>query len=109
MPAVPEVKQPWQMTKEEWLETGIMGTLPPEIEHRGMVHAALREGKPVPAEVLKDYPDLVELVKPPAVSVVEYDRRYTLEELREMARREGLSPSGSKKEIAARLIAKGVT
>ena len=47
-------------------------------------------------------------VKPPAVSVVEYDRRYSLEELREMARQAGLSPSGSKKEIAARLIAKGV-
>ena len=41
-------------------------------------------------------------------SVVDYDRRYTLEELQEMARQEGLSPSGSKKGIAARLIAKGL-
>ena len=47
--------------------------------------------------------------KPPAVSVVDYDRQYSLEELREKARQEGLSPSGSKKEIAARLIEKGVT
>ena len=47
--------------------------------------------------------------KHPAMSVVEYDRRYTLEELREMARQAGLSPSGSKKEIASRLIARGVT
>lgn len=53
--------------------------------------------------------DRMELLpKPPAVSVVDYDRCYSLEELREMARQAGLSPSGSKKEIAARLIAKGV-
>ncbi len=40
--------------------------------------------------------------------VVEYDRQYSLEELREMASQAGLSPSGSKKEIAARLIAEGI-
>ncbi len=49
-----------------------------------------------------------EVAGPKLESVVEYDRRYTLEELREMAKQEGLSPSGSKKEIAARLIARGV-
>ena len=55
------------------------------------------------------------IIAPPAVkvevlpmSVIEYDYRYSLEELREMARQEGLSPSGSKKEIAAKLIARGV-
>ncbi len=46
--------------------------------------------------------------QPLAVSVVDYDRRYTLKELREMARQEGLSASGSKKELAAKLIARGV-
>lgn len=89
--------------------------------HYRMIKEALREGKTVPANVLKDYPlkyypDLAELVaKPPAVkaevlpmSVIEYDYRYSLEELRRMAKAKGLSPSGSKKEIAARLIAKGV-
>ena len=40
-------------------------------------------------------------------SVVDYDLRYTLLELREMARQEGLSPSGNKKEIARRLIEAG--
>ncbi|KKN37285.1 hypothetical protein LCGC14_0765230 [marine sediment metagenome] len=49
-----------------------------------------------------------EVVGPRLENVVDYDRRYTLEELREMARQEGLSPSGSKKGIAARLIAKGL-
>jgi len=47
----------------------------------------------------------VPAVKPTAMSPVDYDRRYSLEELREMARQAGLSASGSKKEIAARLIA----
>ncbi|GAH45028.1 unnamed protein product, partial [marine sediment metagenome] len=53
------------------------------------------------------------IIAPPAVkpevlpmTPVEYDLRYTLKELREMARQEGLSASGSKKEIAARLIAR---
>jgi len=53
--------------------------------------------------------------KPPAVeaedlpmSVVEYDLRYTLDELREKARQAGLSASGSKKEIAAKLKERGI-
>jgi len=60
-------------------------------------------------------PETMVTPKTPAVkaevlpmSIVEYDRQYSLEELREMARQAGLSASGSKKEIAARLIAKGV-
>ena len=49
-----------------------------------------------------------EVVEAKLESVIEYDYRYSLEELREMARQEGLSSSGSKKEIAARLIARGI-
>ncbi|RKX55895.1 MAG: hypothetical protein DRP29_10100, partial [Thermodesulfobacteriota bacterium] len=42
---------------------------PKEIEsakefHKGIVEQALKEGKPVPEKVLKDYPDLVEKYKP---------------------------------------------
>lgn len=40
--------------------------------------------------------------------VIEFDRNHTLAELREMCREAGLSLSGSKKELAAKLIAKGV-
>ena len=40
--------------------------------------------------------------------VIEMDRTYTLAELREMCRKAGLSPSGHKKELAAKLIAEGV-
>lgn len=41
--------------------------------------------------------------------VIEMDRNYTLAELKKMCVEAGLSPSGHKKELAARLIAKGVT
>jgi len=39
---------------------------------------------------------------------IEMDEKYTLAELRRMAIEAGLSPSGHKKELAAKLIAKGV-
>ena len=46
---------------------------PELVSHRGAVQQALAEGKPVPAKVLKDYPDLA----PPAKAVTpEQDRRY---------------------------------
>ena len=39
---------------------------------------------------------------------IEMDGKYTLKELRDMCREAGLSLSGAKKELAAKLIAKGV-
>lgn len=39
---------------------------------------------------------------------MEMDRKYTLVELRKMCVEAGISPSGAKKELAAKLIAKGV-
>lgn len=49
-PKVETIKEPWQMTKEEYSKS----TDP----HREMVQKALSEGKQVPKEVLKEYPDL---------------------------------------------------
>ena len=46
---------------------------------------------------------------PILAEVVAYDRKYTLAELRKMSQEAGLSSSGEKKLLAARLIAKGVT
>ena len=40
--------------------------------------------------------------------VIEFDRDHTLAEIKEMCVEAGLSPSGSKKELAAKLIARGV-
>jgi len=40
--------------------------------------------------------------------VIEMDRNYTLAELKKMAVEAGLSPGGHKKQLAAKLIAKGV-
>jgi len=39
---------------------------------------------------------------------IEMDGKYTLEELRNMCREAGLSLSGAKKELAAKLLARGI-
>ena len=67
-----EAKEPWQMTLEEYAyaEASRYGHGKPRMEwiragygeayrsHKTAVQRALKEGKPIPAEVLKDYPDL---------------------------------------------------
>ncbi len=53
-------RQPWQMTKAEYVK-------PPYTSpamHKFGVEKALQEGKPVPAEVLADYPDLKPTTEP---------------------------------------------
>lgn len=40
--------------------------------------------------------------------IIEFDRNHTLAEIKKMCVEAGISPSGDKKELAARLIAKGV-
>jgi len=40
--------------------------------------------------------------------VIEYARNYTLKELKKKCREAGLSPSGEKKELAAKLMARGI-
>jgi len=62
-------KEPWQMTREEWLKEvrkeaktykfpgGFI--INAGFNHKRFVAQALREGKPVPLKVLKDYPDLL--------------------------------------------------
>lgn len=84
LPTEPKVKEPWEMSKEEF-EQGIQGNIkivaggdigvdlpngrrlrfdnkpdrnPVEHTRKIVVEQALSEGKPIPPEVLKDYPDL---------------------------------------------------
>ncbi len=55
----PVAKEPWQMTRAEygkWYSEHFEGK--DIIDHKIRVGRALSEGKPVPPEVLKDYPDL---------------------------------------------------
>jgi len=40
--------------------------------------------------------------------VIEFDRNHSLAEIKKMCRDAGLSPSGHKKELAAKLIARGI-
>lgn len=49
-------KEPWQMTLTEYAIYRKYGI--PPIGHKRIVEKAIREGKPVPPEVLADYPDL---------------------------------------------------
>jgi hypothetical protein len=58
-------KEPWQMTFKEFFNVaGSKYTaterfgIPKERIHRAVIRKALSEGKPVPPEVLKEYPDL---------------------------------------------------
>lgn len=48
------------------------------------------------------------ITEPILAEVIEMDRKYTVKELREMSIDAGLSPSGHKKELAAKLIAKRI-
>lgn len=65
------VRQPWEMTQSEWFKANIdkyplpeagqnrKATLNKAAEpHRTSIERAISEGKPIPAEVLADYPDL---------------------------------------------------
>ncbi len=79
----PQVKQPWQMTKNEAIAEaakplGPMGISWGEMRtalstsrqfaeslHKDMVKLAIVEGKPVPPDVLKEYPDLATIKKQP--------------------------------------------
>jgi hypothetical protein len=75
---IPTNKEPWQMTLEEYAyaEASKYGHGKPRMDwikagygetyrsHKTAVQRALKEGKAVPAEVLKDYPDLVTAVIP---------------------------------------------
>ncbi len=71
-PLTPEVKtaaakEPWEMTREEWMEhsqkmgEGRRTSVIYEDDqfHENWIRTRIKEGKPVPPEVLKDYPDLV--------------------------------------------------
>lgn len=58
--APPIAKEPWQMTKAEFETWYKERFAVPDLQgHKMRVMLALERGKPVPPEVLKDYPDLM--------------------------------------------------
>lgn len=79
-PEVPIIKQPWEMTRDEYDREEKAGNiawrneLAPE-DHKTFIIDALSEGKPVPLEVLSDYPDLVKKygkeVKPQEQNIID--------------------------------------
>jgi hypothetical protein len=91
-PKTQKPKEPWQMTQDEfsdwrgehWPLGGPNGQVVGTANHpyhRELVEQALAEGKPVPPEVLADYPDLVEKipvrVQPTTEALVKYAERMT--------------------------------
>lgn len=67
-----DLREPWQMNLSDWKKLkeilllsgdkhGLkrIGGLTFDIAHRRQVENALKVGKPVPLDVLRDYPDLV--------------------------------------------------
>lgn len=126
-------KEPWQMTREEWLiDVGYKKSQGSRVRenwlgtHEGEVQVAVQNRKPVPPEVLKDYPEMAAIaakavrtprelfeairsLKPeatitPRKSPVEYDREMTLKQILELAREHNISTSGSKKQLIRKLI-----
>lgn len=59
-----ETREPWQMTGQEYFDSlrtanpSISNSAGPISAHRSAVKSAIASGKPVPPEVLADYPDL---------------------------------------------------
>ncbi len=58
------------------------------------------------AEVGELFPEGI--TAPVLAEVIEFDRNHSLADIKKMCVEAGLSPSGHKKELAAKLIAKGV-
>ncbi len=61
-------KEPWEMTKDQYLDAVKAGIIESPSEfgapsHERLVWKAIQEGKTVPEEVLKDYPDLTKKEK----------------------------------------------
>lgn len=69
-----EQKEPWEMTRREFKDfhrppgRALLNVEAYNLAHREQVKEALAAGKPVPAEVLKDYPELRREEKPTANS-----------------------------------------
>jgi len=97
-----KVKEPWEMAQKEWID----GHIKSPAMHWEHVRIALTEGKPVPPEVLAEYPDLQKAkpAVPTRESIIELDRKHTLPELQGLCRQKGLSTSGDKKTLVRRLF-----
>jgi len=70
---MPEMKEAWQMTRAEYIASGKDIRMPEVLsgEHKAKVNQAIAEGKPVPPEVLKDYPDLARAIPEAATGMPE--------------------------------------
>lgn len=85
--------EPWKLTQEEYWRAGAGGKAyegrgTSDFNHKGQVVLALAQGKPVSAEVLKDYPDIVARIRQEneallAKDKAERDRLLAIEKIEE--------------------------
>ncbi|MGB9886892.1 MAG: strawberry notch-like NTP hydrolase domain-containing protein [Moorellales bacterium] len=93
-PVVQPTREPWQMTLEEFAQTAPSASYRETVEmHRKAVEQALAEGKPVPEEVLADYPELRPAAEAPVAvtpPVTETSETDLLNRARQLIASEGI-------------------
>ncbi|MCX5819737.1 MAG: hypothetical protein NT047_07485 [Deltaproteobacteria bacterium] len=87
-----KTKHPWEMTREQYVNSGMYPEIPEghqskaaikannEQNHKELVSQALTKGKPVPPEVLKDYPELQKSAPAQGVAIREPFPVYSVTE-----------------------------
>ncbi len=79
--------EPWEMTQEEYWRAGAGGKAfegrgTSDYNHKQAVYKAILEGKPVSAEVLKDYPDLMKKEVPsPKIQTVQDIKQQVIQSI----------------------------
>ena len=84
-------KEPWEMTQEEYWRAGAGGKAyegrgTSDYNHKEAVYKAIIEGKPVSANVLKDYPDLIRREVPtplPKIQSIQDVKQQVIQSIRE--------------------------
>lgn len=71
--------EPWKQTQEEYWRAGaggraFEGRRTSDFTHKGQVVLALAQGKPVPPNVLQDYPDIVARIRQENVGILAKER-----------------------------------
>jgi len=102
---VKEIKPAAQLYLHEVRLLGpVKGEQPGMLGVPGKVHVQKRPYS-IGQEELEDYSKYKRAMETPRQEIIEYDKKYTLEELKELCRKKGLPTSGDKKRLAEMLIA----
>ena len=103
-----QAKEPWQMTKDEYVQSigGEVGVDRKYPSHKKDVAEAIKQGKPVPPEVLKDYPDLQRSQTPPVQETRTTPKSEQAEPLTQAKVEEGTPIQRAQQARTEKLVAK---